>query len=121
MSHNPNDFFDSSTEEGQLAVDVIETRDIIIIRSAIAGVSPERLQIHTTNDVVTIRGEREIPPLQDDATVHFHECFWGPFSRSVILPHHVNPEGAVAEFEHGILTLTLPKLRGEMQVKIHSY
>ncbi|MBU1126126.1 MAG: Hsp20/alpha crystallin family protein [Patescibacteria group bacterium] len=105
-------------EEGQLAVDVIETRDAIIIRSAIAGVKPENLDINVTSDLVTIRGERKHYELQHEATIHFQECFWGTFSRSIVLPHHVNPDGAEAQVKDGVLTLTIPKTRGEMHVEV---
>ena len=70
-------------EEGQLAVDVIETREKIIIRSAIAGIKPEDLDINVTGDIVTIRGTRESAKEYHDATIHFEEYFWGTFSRSI--------------------------------------
>lgn len=105
-------------EEGQLAVDVVETRDSILIRSAIAGVKPEDLDIHVTTDLVTIRGTREKKKEFADSTIHFQECFWGTFSRSIVLPAHVNPDGAEAEVKNGVLTLTIPKTRGEMRVQV---
>ena len=113
---NTSFFLDS--EEGQLAVDVIETRDMIIIRSAIAGVKPEDLDIHVTHDLVTIRGEREKGEEIHDATTHFSECFWGMFSRSIILPHLVKADEAEATMKDGVLTLTIPKSRGEMRVNV---
>lgn len=104
--------------EGQLAVDVIETRNSIIIRSAIAGVKPEDLDINVAPDLVTIRGARKEEREYTEATVHFQECFWGTFSRSVVLPHHVRPEDAEANLKDGVLTLTIPKTSGEMKVKV---
>ncbi len=108
----------SPSEEGQLAVDVIETRDEIIIRATIAGVDPDDIEINVTNDLVTIRGQRDENKKLIGATFHFEECFWGSFSRSIILPHHVNPNDADATFKNGILTLTLPKSHGEMRIPI---
>ncbi len=110
--------FPFQSDEGQLAVDVLETQDKIVIRSAIAGVKPENLDVHVTSDIVTIRGERQGGREIHDATMHFQECFWGTFSRSVVLPHHVKPDEADAVIKDGILTLTLPKTRGEMNVKV---
>jgi len=104
--------------EGQLAVDVLESKDIIVIRAAIAGVSASDLDVHVTNDIVTIRGERRSGREIQNATAHFEECFWGTFSRSIVLPHHVKPDEADAVIEAGILTLTLPKSHGDMQVKV---
>lgn len=107
-----------SAQDGQLAVDVLETRDAIIIRSAVAGIKPEDLHIHVEGDLVTIRGERKHKKEIHDATVHYEECFWGTFSRSIILPHAVKPEEADATFTDGVLELTIPKTRGEMDVKV---
>ena len=109
---------DQPQREGQLAVDVMETRDKIIIRTAVAGVTPEDLDVHVTSDLVTIRGERKVEKTAHDATMHYQECFWGAFSRSIVLPHQVNPDEADAVFKDGVLTLTIPKLRGEMNVTI---
>lgn len=110
--------FSWQSEEGQLAVDVIETPEQIIIRSAIAGVKPENLDIHVTNDLVTIRGERAKHASRLDETVHYQECFWGQFSRSIVLPAHVRPDQADATIKNGVLTLTIPKIAGEANVLI---
>lgn len=107
-------------EEGQLAVDVIETPTDVIIRSAIAGVKPSEIDINVTTDLVTIRGTRKQERNHRSATVHYSECFWGTFSRSIVLPAHVQPRDAHAKFENGILTLTIPKVHDEMQVKIET-
>jgi HSP20 family protein len=109
---------DWQNQEGQLSVDVIETRETIIIRSAIAGIKPEDLDVNVTSDIVTIRGSRTAGKEYHDATIHFEECFWGTFSRSIVLPHHVKPDEAEAKFKNGILTLTIPKAHGEMNVQV---
>ncbi|MBU4453442.1 Hsp20/alpha crystallin family protein [Candidatus Parcubacteria bacterium] len=106
------------SSEGQLAVDVIETPTEIIIRSAIAGVRPQDIDVHVTSDLVTIRGTRERHKERHDATVHFEECFWGSFSRSIVLPSHVKPDEANAQMKNGVLTLTIPKAHGEIRVPI---
>lgn len=96
--------------EGQLAVDVVETPERIIVRSAIAGVNPEDLDINVTTDTVTIRGSRTHAGERTEADViHIEECYWGGFSRSVVLPCQVKPEEADAALKNGILTITLPK------------
>ncbi|MCR4312247.1 MAG: Hsp20/alpha crystallin family protein [Candidatus Uhrbacteria bacterium] len=104
--------------EGQLAVDVIETPDRIMIRSAIAGVHEDDLQIHVNEDMVTIRGERQVDHLPLNATVHYEECFWGVFSRSIILPCRVKPDEADASLRNGVLLITIPKARGEVAVPV---
>lgn len=98
-----------SEVEGQLTVDVYQTPGEIVVKSTIAGVTIEDLDISITNDMVTIRGERKKDEevRQED---YFHqECYWGPFSRSVILPMDIDSENAVASFKNGILTIKLPK------------
>lgn len=108
----------SAAEEGQLAVDVLENTNDIIIRAVIAGVNPSDIDIHVTPDLVTIRGERKAHAQVSGTIAHYEEVFWGSFSRSIILPVHVQPTDANASFSHGVLTLTIPKVHGEMRVKI---
>lgn len=105
-------------EEGQLSVDVLETDNEIIVRSTIAGVKPEDLQIHLTSDILTIRGRRTEEPEQSGARRYASECYWGKFSRSVILPQHVRTEKAAANLSHGLLTIRLPKSAGDMAVPL---
>ena len=94
--------------EGQLTLDVFQTDEHIVIQSTVAGVSRENVDISITNDMVTIRGERK----KDASLVseYFHqELFWGPFSRSVILPVEIDADSASASIKNGILTIRLPK------------
>lgn len=114
------DEFDFARTEGQLAVDVIETPDRVIIRSAIAGVSENDLHITINEDMVTIRGERVIAKLPLNATVHYEECFWGAFSRSIILPCRITPDDADASLKNGILTITLNKARGDVHLPVRN-
>lgn len=95
--------------EGQLSVDIFETEDQIIIQSAIAGVSASDLDLFVNADMVTIRGTRQRDARTNTATMHYEECFWGAFSRTVVLPSHIRPSEAQAELKDGILTITLPK------------
>lgn len=114
----PIEDFSWSTGEGQLAVDVIETPDRILIRSAIAGVNENDLSITVNEDMVTIRGERHIDRLPLDATVHYEECFWGTFSRSIILPCRVKVDEADASLRNGVLVITLAKARGDVTLHV---
>ncbi len=112
--------FDFTRNEGQLAVDVIETPTRIMIRSAIAGVSENDLHITINEDMVTVRGTRTIAPLPLDATVHYEECFWGAFSRTIILPCRITPDDADASLQNGILTITLNKARGDIHLPVRN-
>jgi HSP20 family protein len=95
--------------EGQLTIDVYQTDDDIVIKSTIAGVKPEDLDVNINNDMVTIRGERKQDEEIDPENYYYQECYWGPFSRSVILPVEIIADKAEATMKNGILTLRLPK------------
>lgn len=112
--------FSWSSREGQLAVDCIETPREIIVRSAIAGVEESDLEIHVNEDLVTIRGERRLDPMPAQSTVHYGECFWGPFSRSIVLPCRVKTDEADAVLKNGILTITIPKAYGDVKLSVRA-
>ncbi len=95
--------------EGQLAVDVYQTDSKVIVKAPVAGVKPEELDITVTDDMVTIRGERKEEKKVEKEDYLCQECYWGAFSRSVVLPIPVASEKAKATFKDGILTITAPK------------
>jgi HSP20 family protein len=103
--------------EGQLAIDVYQTETELVIQSAIAGVKPEDLDISIERDIINIRGNRP-KPFEEKGDYFTQECYWGPFSREVILPVEVDPERAEALMKDGILTIRLPKLLREKRRKI---
>lgn len=104
--------------EGQLTIDVYQTPSHIIIKSTIAGVKPEDLDITITNDMVTIRGRREKDEEISTEDYYYQECYWGVFSRSVILPVDVQADEAEAALKNGILTIRLPKVEKVKTKKI---
>jgi len=95
--------------EGQLTIDVYQTENDIVIKSTIAGVKPEDLDVTINNDMVTIRGERKSEEKVESENYYYQECYWGTFSRSVILPMEVIADKAEATMKNGILTIRLPK------------
>ena len=101
-------------EMGQIhpAVDVMQTENEIIVKATLAGVKPDDLQISITGDTLTIRGEvKKEEEISKGSTYHLRERVFGSFSRSFTLPVSVVADDAHAEFEDGILTLTLPKAK----------
>ena len=96
-------------QEGQLTVDVFQDDENIIIQSTIAGVSPDDLDVSITNDMVTIRGERRQQFDVDQEDYFYQECYWGTFSRSIILPVEIDADRAEAKIKNGILTVRIPK------------
>lgn len=97
-------------EEGQLSVDVTQTDEEIIIIAPIAGVMAEDLNVSITDDVISIRGRRINPLEATDNQYYTHECFWGEFSRSIVLPEAVDSSKIKATFKNGILKISVPKI-----------
>lgn len=104
--------------EGQLAIDVYQTGNEVVIKAPIAGVSPENIDISINDDVVTIKGERKQEKEVKQEDYYCQECYWGAFSRSVILPVGVAADRAKASFKDGILTVSLPKASAARAKKI---
>lgn len=95
--------------EGQLAVDVAQTEDELIVIAAMAGTPPENIELHLHNDLLTIRGERKAP-IGEIGEHFYQECYWGKFSRSIILPVDVKAELVQAQYKNGVLIIRLPKV-----------
>jgi HSP20 family protein len=109
-----------SQTEGQLSVDVMENDTEIIVRAAIAGVTADELDIQLSEDTITIRGERDHGcEVTSNETIHAQECHWGSFSRSVILPAHVNPDIVDASLKRGILLIRMKKVEMDRKVEIN--
>ncbi|MDP3990872.1 MAG: Hsp20/alpha crystallin family protein [Candidatus Nealsonbacteria bacterium] len=105
-------------EEGQLAIDVYETDDDIVVQSAIGGIKAEDLDISVENDLLTISGSRENKIEKEGKKYFYQECYWGSFMRKVILPQEVDAVKANASVKDGILTLSIPKLHRKTRRKI---
>lgn len=109
---------DDSDGEGKLTIDVYQTPTEIVVESAVAGVKPDDLDINVSADSVTIRGERHREEKIKDEDYFYQECYWGKFSRSVILPEEVDPDSAEVKFKNGILTVRMPKLSRKKSKKL---
>ncbi|OGL74162.1 hypothetical protein A3C96_03525 [Candidatus Uhrbacteria bacterium RIFCSPHIGHO2_02_FULL_60_10] len=97
-------------DDGQLAVDVHETDKEIIVKSAIAGIQPENLDVFVQGDMLTVRGQRHDDEIVREGRALVRECHWGGFSRSLILPTEVDTENVKATLKNGILTIKLAKI-----------
>ena len=95
--------------EGQLNIDMYQTKDNVIIKSTIAGVRPEDIDITVANDMVTIKGSRKKEEVVSQDDYFYQECYWGSFSRSVIVPVDIDSEHIEADLKDGILTVVIPK------------
>lgn len=95
--------------EGALNIDMYQTKDNVIIKSTIAGVRPDDIDITVANDMVTIQGSRSREEKIHDDDYFYQECYWGGFSRSVIVPVDIDSEHIEADLKDGILTIIIPK------------
>lgn len=104
----PEDGWLKTSDEGQLPVDVLRHGQDLVIRSTVAGVLPEDLEVSVNGDLLTIRGKRELShEVKDDDWFH-KECYWGAFSRSLILPMDVQSGKTQASLKHGVLEIRIP-------------
>ena len=109
---------EEAEEEGQLTVDVHQTPDEIVIKTMVAGVRPEDLDINITRDMVTIKGKREESAEINEQDYFHKELYWGSFSRTIMLPEEIEVEEAEAVERHGLLTIKLPKVDKSKQNKL---
>jgi len=109
---------ETAPEEGELTVDVYQTPDDIIIKTIVAGVRPEDLDVSITRDMVTIRGSRQESSEINDGDYFHRELYWGSFSRNILLPQEIDVDASEASEKHGLLTLRLPKLDKSRQTKL---
>ena len=91
------------------AIDMYQTDDEIVVKASLPGFKADDVQINITGDVLTLRGEMKHEEEKKEKAWHMREQRWGSFERSVALPTNVVADRANADFENGILTVTLPK------------
>ncbi len=104
--------------EGQLPVDVYQTPTDIVIRTFIAGVRPDEMNVSISRDMVVIEGSREEREQLQDGDYFVRELFWGTFSRTILLPEEIDVDGSNASAKDGYLTITMPKLDKKRQTKL---
>ena len=92
-----------------LALDMYQTDDDVVVKAALPGMKADDVQINITGDVLSIKGEMKERNETKEKNYHIREQSWGSFERNVALPTSVVSDKAKAEFEDGILTITLPK------------
>jgi len=91
------------------AVDLYQTEEEVVLKAALPGLKADDVQISVENGVLTLRGEFKAQNEQKETTYYLREQRYGSFERSITLPVDVQTEKAQADFEHGVLTITLPK------------
>ena len=117
ISLKPN-VLEEEDEDARLTVDVYNTPTEIIIKTMVAGVKPDDLDVLITRDSVTIRGNRVEDRTVSEEDYYHRELYWGSFARTIDLPEEVDVDGAEAAEKHGMLILNLPKLDKNRQTKL---
>ncbi len=107
-----------ATEEGKIPVAVLERQQTIVVIASMAGTDPENISLHLHNDLLTIRGQRFLPGAVEDDVYFYNECFWGEFSRTIVLPVDVKTESARAEYRHGVLVITFDKAKIDTSIPL---
>ena len=100
---------DGTRGSGMPAVDMYQTDDDVIIKAVVPGMKSEDVQISVTGDTLSIKGELKEENDSREKAYHIREQRWGSFERTITLPTLVKSDKAQAEFENGVLTITLPK------------
>ena len=102
---------DHETDIGQIAVDILDLSDAIVIVAPVAGVDPSEVDIGLSRNILTISGNRRENPIYMEARrMLVEECFYGAFSRSIILPENLAFDKISASVEHNVITILIPKL-----------
>ena len=109
---DPNDL------PGQLAVDVYETADKLIIKARTAGIERKDLDVSISDNILTISGILNGGEDEKATQWHIQECYWGEFSRTIALPVEVKEDGVEAVLKDGVLTITFEKEKTEAPKRI---
>jgi len=91
------------------AVDMYQTDNEVVVKVALPGIKADDVQINVTGEVLTLKGETKHEEEKQEKAYHLREQRWGTFERSIVLPTEVVADKAKADFENGVLTITLPK------------
>lgn len=108
-----NDTLPMKKEVGQLSLDIYHTDKEIVILAPIAGVSKDNIKLSVTEDVLVIRGERPSKEEVPEENYYTKECFWGDFSRSIVLPLEADTGNITASFDNNVLEIRIPKSEEE--------
>lgn len=119
-SESEDDWENTDDFPGQLAVDVYETADKIVVKARTAGISKSDLDVSISDNILTISGV--LSGGEDEQTTRWHiqECYWGEFSRTIALPVQVreDEDSVKAELKDGVLTISFDKEKGDSPKKI---
>ncbi len=110
--------WDEEPVAGQLAVDVYETKEKLIVKGRVAGVNKNDLDVSISDNTLTIKGTLSSGSEDDVENYFLQECYWGEFSRSIVLPVPVKEDEIEAVLKDGVLTISFAKVKQDTVKKI---
>lgn len=113
-----SDWDDEDPVPGQLAVDVYETKDKLVVKARTAGVNKNDLDVSISDNTLSIRGTLSAGNEDEVENYFVQECYWGEFSRSIALPVPVKEEEIEAMLKDGVLTISFAKVKQDTVKKI---
>ncbi len=113
-----NENWSGDEPHGELAVDIYQTPDAIVVKALVAGVQPQSIDISLTREMLVISGQRSDEREVDEDGYFQRELYWGSFSRTILLPEEIDVDMAEATEKHGILMIRLPKINKKRQTKL---
>jgi HSP20 family protein len=117
-SSAPDEWDENEDLPGQLAVDVYETREKLVVKARTAGVNKSDLDVSISDNTLSIRGTLSAGNEDDVENYFVQECYWGEFSRSIALPVPVKEEEIEAMLKDGVLTISFAKVKQDTVKKI---
>jgi HSP20 family protein len=108
MTPSPLQDWFGASDEAQLSVDVFRQGEELVIKSPVAGVKPDDLDISMHGDLLTVRGTRSHAKDISEEDWYYRENYWGTFSRSIVLPYEVSADHAKASLKNGVLEIRIP-------------
>jgi HSP20 family protein len=118
MADDADEWNEDEPVAGQLAVDVYETREKLVVKGRVAGVNKSDLDVSISDNTLTIRGTLSAGNEEDVENYFLQECYWGEFSRSLVLPVPVKEEEIEAMLKDGVLTISFAKMKQDTIKKI---
>jgi HSP20 family protein len=113
-----NEEWDEEPVAGQLAVDVYETKEKLVVKGRVAGVNKSELDVSISDNTLTIRGTLSAGNEEGVENYFLQECYWGEFSRSIVLPVPVKEDEIEAVLKDGVLTVSFAKVKQDTVKKI---
>ncbi|MCW1908704.1 MAG: Hsp20/alpha crystallin family protein [Candidatus Saccharibacteria bacterium] len=113
-----DDWDEEEAVPGQLAVDVYETREKLVVKGRVAGVNKQELDVSISDNTLSIRGTLSAGNEDDVENYFVQECYWGEFSRSITLPVPVKEDEIEAVLKDGVLTISFSKVKQDTVKKI---